>query len=973
MKRVVERISRCVLAAIFAIGLMPTAAFAQGGDTGEREVEYLFTTAPTAQSDAGKDDYAGCNDETGSFWFTSTPNASNEVSTSCVYSDSWFTGSSYELNRQLATLSASASLASVTSFSSGRSSKNIEAMLDNLGFADISTNAYYNQRTELNSAGCAMGRKTIIDNGKAYTLLAIIPRSAGYGQEWGGNFQTGVEGMHQGFKAGRDEILRFARSYVEEHGISGDVKVWTTGHSRGAALAGSVGAFMARAGSDFLGDGVSLAPEDVYAYAFATPGTIVEGADETQVFSVEGYRGISNPRYAYDTPGDASAFAGTGTVSPHEGVFRAVHNCIPGHDLIVHLPSQSWGFTVFGTEFDITDGSDSTKGAMLDLLEELSSAAYGVYANGGDESDFRWKTFDLATLSFVDDASATEPVSQASFFAARAEALMKKPQTRENYVAGGYQDTLVAVGGIIGLDIFEFIDAVMAQECRGDVVKFAVYGYLAYASERLQAEGRAAGGDEAVALAVMDVVEWVTGVSIDPASFTVDDFIYTMSRYLVDNADISYKVKSNGSTDYTVVKVYAFRSKTAEAAFDKLYEAVPVFSSRNNLMAYLSQCAYGSDHSGASAAKRYRSATFYPLLQTALSGSEYSAIRRAIGSKRILFIERLDGSGLATGLVTAALPRFIDEGTTIEAAADAHLTALIDAGMRACLDSGRYAQGTAYYNDLAFYFEVLKANVSELRPMLLYTLFYDEGVPFSTEASVRNASTLAAQVGKVAPAHYNETYLAWMRAQDAVYLRGLHPLEHVAAVAATYDAAGSSEHWRCTACGKLFADAEGRIEIAAQDLVIADLPGIGAGKTAKVKGNTYKVTSNAKGTVTLTRAKNATSIAVPDAVKIDRKTCKVTAIGAKAFSSARAKVKSATVGKNVAKIGAAAFTGCAKLKVLTLKTKKLTAKGVRGSLKGSKVTTVKVKVGTVAQNKKYASAYTKYFVKANSGRKVDVK
>lgn len=976
MKRVIERVSRCVLAAILTLGLMPAAALAQGDDASDREVEFLFTTAPTTQSSAGTDDYAGCDDETGSFWFTSTPNASNEVFADYVYSDSWFTGSSYELNRQLATLSASASLASVTSFRSGRPSKNIEAMLSDLGFTDVSTNAYYSQRTELNSAACAMGHKTIVDNGKAYTLLAIIPRSSGYGQEWGGNFLTGAEGMHQGFKAGRDEILRYVRFYVGEHGISGDVKVWTAGHSRGAALAGSVGAFMARAGSDFLGDAVSLAPEDVYAYAFATPGTTVVGASEAQVFSVEGYRGTFDPRYSHDTPGAAFVFAGTGTVSPHEGVFRAVHNCIPGHDFIVHLPPQAWGLTVFGTEFNITDGSDATKGAMLDLLEKLSSAAYGVYANGGDESDFRWKTFDLATMGFVDDTSATEPVTQASFFAARAEGLMAKPQTRENYVTNGYQDMFVAVGGIIGLDVFGFIDVVMAQEHREDLAKFAAYGYLSYAAERLQAEGRAAGEDEAVAIAIEGILEWATGTPIDPTSFTVDDLIYTLSKYLVDNADITYRAKSNGGTDYSVVKAFSFRSKAAEMAFDRLFEVmqdVPGFSTRNDLMEYLTHCAYGLYHEGASAAKDYRSATFYPLLQVALTGSEYSAIRDAIGSRRVLFIDQLDGSGLATGLITTLLSRFIDRGETVEAAADAHLSAIIDAAERAYLESNRNAQGTVYYNDVASYYEALKTNVSKLRSTLLYMLFYDEGVPFSTKASVRNASTLASQALKAAPAHYNETYLAWMRAQDAVYLRGLHPLEHVAAIAATYGAAGRAEYWRCTACGKLFADAGGQTEIAEKDLVVADLPGISVGKAAKVGGSVYKVSSNAKGTVTLTRAKSAASVVVPATVKIDRKVYRVTAIGAKAFSPAKAKVRSVTVGKNVAKIGGAAFSGCAKLKVLTLKTGKLAIKGVKGSLKGSKVTTVKVKVGTVAQNKKYVAKYTKCFSKANCGKKVTVK
>ena len=56
-----------------------------------------------------------------------------------------------------------------------------------------------------------------------------------------------------------------------------------------------------------------------------------------------------------------------------------------------------------------------------------------------------------------------------------------------------------------------------------------------------------------------------------------------------------------------------------------------------------------------------------------------------------------------------------------------------------------------------------------------------------------------------------------------------------------------------------------------------------------------------------------------------------------------------------------------------LATTLLTKANVKGSLKGSKVKTIKVKVGKAKTNKSYAKKYSKIFTKANAGKKVAVK
>lgn len=213
-------------------------------------------------------------------------------------------------------------------------------------------------------------------------------------------------------------------------------------------------------------------------------------------------------------------------------------------------------------------------------------------------------------------------------------------------------------------------------------------------------------------------------------------------------------------------------------------------------------------------------------------------------------------------------------------------------------------------------------------------------------------------------------------------------LVRIVAQAATCTEGGCIEHYYDSETGKYYADADGTQEITWQDTYVAPLghswnagtvtkkataikagaktltcercgatkeeqipATVKKGKKYKVSGNTYKVTSNTakKRTVTLTKAKNAKKVTVPASVKINGATYKVTGIGSKAFSKAK------------------------KVRTITVKTKKLTKSSVKNSMKGSKVSTIKVKVGKKSQNKKYVEKYAKVFAKANCGKEVTIK
>jgi len=116
------------------------------------------------------------------------------------------------------------------------------------------------------------------------------------------------------------------------------------------------------------------------------------------------------------------------------------------------------------------------------------------------------------------------------------------------------------------------------------------------------------------------------------------------------------------------------------------------------------------------------------------------------------------------------------------------------------------------------------------------------------------------------------------------------------------------------------------------------------------------------------------------AKKVKTVTVNVATVSAKAVDKAVKKaggsekyVTKIILGKKVKKISSKALAKYKKVKTIELRTKKLTKKRVKNSLRGSKVKTVKVRIGKKSLNKKYVKKYKKFFTKKNAGRKVTVK
>jgi len=150
-------------------------------------------------------------------------------------------------------------------------------------------------------------------------------------------------------------------------------------------------------------------------------------------------------------------------------------------------------------------------------------------------------------------------------------------------------------------------------------------------------------------------------------------------------------------------------------------------------------------------------------------------------------------------------------------------------------------------------------------------------------------------------------------------------------------------------------------------------PAIKAGDKATVNKMEFKVLdANAK-TVALTKGKNkkATTVKVPDTVKVNGETCKVVQIGKNAFKG-YAKLKSVTIGKNVTTIESKAFYGCKKLSKVTFKgtaVKKIKSGAFK---KTSSKMTVKVPK-SLKKNKKTFAKFKKSLTKAGISKKAKIK
>ena len=741
-----------LLAVLLLAGLLPAAALAAGDEEG------VISAEVTVGSLYGR---GGKTDDT------------------CYYSDAWFLETSAAANSHLATLSAMTSVAA-----------DIGELLEALGFAGIRMNAYYADDIKLaDSMGCIIGSKTLADGA---TLLAIIPRSTDYGTEWAGNLHVGGSGFHQGFQAARDEILRFLKSYIETEGVTGRVKIWATGFSRGAAVINLVGGFLA-GDSGYFGGSVSIAPEDVFVYTFATPMGVTGGVTRAEVLCVAGAAAgtpdTDVPAFAYD-----GADAGD-VIQPDDGRYGGIHNYIASGDYFAKLPPALWGFTRYGTTVDVEFGGEDMR-AWLGLLSE---EAAGMFAeNGGYSTPLPLKAPDLRQQGLIE---TEEKLSTDDMITQHLNALASLAPTREAYVRQGYADVLGALTVLLSTNGAGFAHA-LAQTEPETLEKALLLNYLAYALEQQRKLDPALSDEAGLAAVVFELMDFLGLKVEDKANYTAQQLLKDVLDSVFQLAQAQSKtVEAMLPAEYVPFwqDLLALAQEIQPATLDDLIELIARFLVNpkhllftQDLLAPMAESMTAEDAAllrtliSGITQKTYdatpegmKTALIDLVTGCAMGSGEKDAASFRASIRQLLglsYRKQLTGQTALNALLTdsAAAPSAPVSFETMirelvldgllekdETGAPMSLTASAD---KALADFLRLipAEGDAYG-------ELLTSNPAAIRAIITAFLFAPQE-DYSILRDAVNVLNFTERLPYLLPAHFPDLYISWLKAMDDNYV-----------------------------------------------------------------------------------------------------------------------------------------------------------------------------------------------------------
>ena len=256
--------------------------------------------------------------------------ARNDYDSSLFYSDDFFKDSSIPYHPSLATTSESFAMASFASCAElanyKRRYRNAEDLLKKLGFESFSVNHDYEVQPGMDTIGLIHAKKKIGDA----TLIACGIRGGNYEREWASNFTIGdrEDGFHDGFKVASDAYIESLRQYIASENITGPIKLWASGYSRGGAVTNLAFGRLDEGLRDkkpLLGDNVTYTADDLYCYCFEPP--------------------MGAPRIR----GSDGAF------TVHSQDFANIHNIVNINDPVPYLAMKELDFTRYGVDCFLPD------------------------------------------------------------------------------------------------------------------------------------------------------------------------------------------------------------------------------------------------------------------------------------------------------------------------------------------------------------------------------------------------------------------------------------------------------------------------------------------------------------------------------------------------------------------------------------------------------------------------------------------
>ncbi len=272
----------------------------------------------------------------------------------CDYSDSYFYEDNTVYNPKLAMLTLEMAMAAFNTpeYLHGDTDSrlpaeyNIDYSYKSLGFENAK---YYNYDIPVtdksDKVAFSFATKDIKDpSGAIDTLIAVIVRGGNYGGEWVSNFHAYDSDdplytePHYGFKTAAKKLYDAFNSFLYENGDSfkGNIKLWTTGYSRGAAVSNAF-AHLVNTSQEIDAVSKYLSRNNIYAYQFACP----PGGRESLL--------------------DAEA---------DKNIFVVSSPC----DFVPMIPFTQWGFSVYGNLRYLPDTMNVTAQKYFDEL--LSGTKY---------------------------------------------------------------------------------------------------------------------------------------------------------------------------------------------------------------------------------------------------------------------------------------------------------------------------------------------------------------------------------------------------------------------------------------------------------------------------------------------------------------------------------------------------------------------------------------------------------------------
>ena len=234
-----------------------------------------------------------------------------------TYKDQYFYNNSSKTQGGLARVSM---LASATAYKQKQAIAFMEACnfnKEDIFYKKESTSLYDNDKVSF-----CLGLKHVGSD----IIIAIWVKGTSADCEWISNFNVGESGKtHLGFRVAKDEMKKQINEYLFARGINifdDNVKVWITGHSRGAAVANLYAADL------------KSKSKNVYAYTFATPRVSKSGKKKG---------------YSY------------------------IKNYINEGDFVTELAPKKWGYKRFGQDKKL---SSKKKNKMMTVFKKKTGKKY---------------------------------------------------------------------------------------------------------------------------------------------------------------------------------------------------------------------------------------------------------------------------------------------------------------------------------------------------------------------------------------------------------------------------------------------------------------------------------------------------------------------------------------------------------------------------------------------------------------------